>query len=368
MLNVMGEDIRLEHLREIQNRNLPVYVLGGGVYKDYIVQYLQDNHVANIKGYVVDDMYKKRNDGFITISEYVSKFARCSALVFGIHNYKIVKKKFEDLEKTIPYLYDFRINCVQNKLMRWNKEKIEMWLPKLNDTYAILADNKSRRTMELFLRAAVNGEFSELYEKCYEPIAYFNSVTNNLPVEILVDCGAFDGDDIYDFVQVYTGYEKIIAIEPDEKNLIALRKNIAANEIANVEIVPKGVSNRSGISSFLSSADAASHLSEDGDVYVQVIALDDILYKYRKSNVFIKMDIEGSEIDALIGASKFIRTFKPCLAICVYHKEDDLITIPQYIDSLVESGTYNYFLRFHGNSLSELVFYAVPTSWITVNS
>ncbi len=74
------------------------------------------------------------------------------------------------------------------------------------------------------------------------------------------------------------------------------------------------------------------------------------------------MDIEGSELDALHGAEKLIREYNPVMAICVYHKEEDLITIPQFINGLVGAGVYNYYLGFHGLDLAELVFYAVPKS------
>ena len=72
------------------------------------------------------------------------------------------------------------------------------------------------------------------------------------------------------------------------------------------------------------------------------------------------MDIEGSELDALKGARNTISTKHPTLAICVYHKEQDLIQIPQFINSLVDDGVYKYYLRFHGLDLAELVFYAIP--------
>ena len=70
------------------------------------------------------------------------------------------------------------------------------------------------------------------------------------------------------------------------------------------------------------------------------------------------MDIEGAELPALQGANKLINKNKPFLAICVYHKAKDLITIPQYIKQL--NNTYKFYLRKHTKYNScELVLYAV---------
>ena len=72
---------------------------------------------------------------------------------------------------------------------------------------------------------------------------------------------------------------------------------------------------------------------------------------------FIKMDIEGAELPALNGAEKIIQRHKPKLAVCVYHKREDLITIPQYIKSIVPE--YKFYLRVHFPYASELVLYGV---------
>ena len=77
-----------------------------------------------------------------------------------------------------------------------------------------------------------------------------------------------------------------------------------------------------------------------------------------KDNVtFIKMDIEGMELEALKGAEETIRRCKPKLAICAYHKKEDLIEIPQYIKSIRPD--YKLYLRAHEPTLSELVLYAI---------
>ena len=72
---------------------------------------------------------------------------------------------------------------------------------------------------------------------------------------------------------------------------------------------------------------------------------------------FIKMDIEGSELEALKGAQQTIQRDRPKLAICIYHKPEDMTDIPLYIKSLVPE--YRLYVRHHSNRCSETVLYAV---------
>lgn len=68
---------------------------------------------------------------------------------------------------------------------------------------------------------------------------------------------------------------------------------------------------------------------------------------------FLKFDIEGSELKGLIGAKETIRKNRPDLAICVYHKREDLYTIPNYILNLCPD--YKIYLRHYQLSKYETV-------------
>ena len=72
---------------------------------------------------------------------------------------------------------------------------------------------------------------------------------------------------------------------------------------------------------------------------------------------FVKMDIEGAEMDALQGMQRMIAQYKPKLAVCVYHKPEDLWEIPLYIHKLVPG--YRLILRQHSPLMdNDTVLYA----------
>ncbi len=72
---------------------------------------------------------------------------------------------------------------------------------------------------------------------------------------------------------------------------------------------------------------------------------------------FIKLDVEGAELEALKGARDTIIREHPKLAICVYHKKEDIWEIPEYILSL--SKEYRLYIRHYHWNPSETVLYAV---------
>lgn len=63
-------------------------------------------------------------------------------------------------------------------------------------------------------------------------------------------------------------------------------------------------------------------------------------------------------MESLIGASKTIVKDKPKLAVCIYHKPEDMITLPWYIKQLVPE--YRLFIRHHSGREVETVLYAMP--------
>jgi hypothetical protein len=73
---------------------------------------------------------------------------------------------------------------------------------------------------------------------------------------------------------------------------------------------------------------------------------------------FIKMDIEGAEYDALLGAAKVIQRDRPILAICVYHTQSDIWRIPLLIHEMLPE--HLLYLRAYEGDGFQTVMYAIP--------
>jgi len=164
-----------------------------------------------------------------------------------------------------------------------------------------------------------------------------------------VDCGAYIGDTMLRFYD-YNKEGKVICFEPDPANLKILNENSKGKDVL---IYPMGVASETKIVRFSANKGSASHISEDGSVSIAVTSLDETIYNFRPD--YIKMDIEGFELEALKGAKNIIKDFTPDLAICIYHKPKDLWEIPLCIQSINQN--YDFFIRCHAHLCIETVLY-----------
>lgn len=88
---------------------------------------------------------------------------------------------------------------------------------------------------------------------------------------------------------------------------------------------------------------------------IEAAALDEMVYD--REPTYIKMDIEGAEQEALKGCRRIIQDFRPKLAVCIYHKPDDLFEIPVMIKEM--NPAYKLYVRQYANAWFDTVLYAV---------
>lgn len=178
--------------------------------------------------------------------------------------------------------------------------------------------------------------------------------------EFFVDAGSFDGMTSIYFSEwcKKTGNrtrEYVYAFEPDINNAEKCHENLQKNGIEH-EIIMSGCWNEETILSFHAISNGTSRISSMGEISINVTSIDQALAG--KPVSFIKMDIEGAEIQALEGAKNTIKRNKPKLAISIYHKPEDIWQIPQII--LKYYPDYKLYLRHYSLTDYETVLYALP--------
>jgi FkbM family methyltransferase len=177
--------------------------------------------------------------------------------------------------------------------------------------------------------------------------------------EVFVDCGACRLETSLRFLRHAPKTKAIYAFEPDGMHIPYIYQAIEKNKLENVHFFEAAVSNQNGIMRFAGSENrvfAGGVLdSVNGNKDVAVNRIDDVIHE---KVTFIKMDIEGAELDALYGAEKTIIRDKPRLAICVYHSVNDIVDIPLYIHRLVPE--YRLYMRHHSSANDSTILYAIP--------
>lgn len=170
-----------------------------------------------------------------------------------------------------------------------------------------------------------------------------------------VDCGALDGKTTVYLSDWYKNYiKKIWLFEPDRENVEKCYKQMA-NLDCEFEIFEKAVWSSEKSIKFSELGNGMSGIDINGNVLVEATCLDKVIPYC--DNLYIKMDIEGAELEALKGAEDIICKCKPKLAICVYHKVSDIETIPKLI--LKYNSNYKLYLRHYSLTKNETVLYAL---------
>ena len=225
----------------------------------------------------------------------------------------------------------------------------------------VWSDDASRFEYLAQLRWRLLSDFDTLpnpvRDKIYFPSELFQLKDN----EVFIDCGAFDGDTIRSFLKQPNGLSgRICAFEADPGNFKSLERTLSMlPQHGPIVVNNRAVGAANGSVLFCASGNEASYVSPlSGDTRVECVALDKALDGLDPT--YIKMDIEGAELDALNGASELIARCSPVLAICSYHRQDHLWKIPLLIRSFYPD--YRFYLRPHLLEVWDLVCYAVPPS------
>ena len=281
---------------------------------------------------------------------------------FTVKKYTDIEAELEDF--TVLVCFGSRLHEVIARI-REIAEKRELYVPDVplagedlftyeyylahegdfSEAYGYLADEQSKKVFVNTVNYKISGKAQYLFD-CQTDEQEAWSLLPLGEEERYMDLGAYDGDTIAKFKARVSRYREIIAVEPDRRNFRKLEKNVLGAELHHV-----GIWKEDGERAFVSQGSRNSSLLERGlhqgnilETKTTPVRTVDTLAAGRAITL-IKMDVEGVEEEAILGARQTLAAYKPKLNIAAYHKSSDLFVLPRLIKSI--NSDYEIYLRHH---------------------
>lgn len=202
-------------------------------------------------------------------------------------------------------------------------------LPALYSVYEMFGGDESKKVFCAAIKGRLSGKLRD-YRFATEPQYFLEGFTPDAG-DIAVDGGAFDGATAVAFAKCGA---KVFAFEMDANNFQNCQRRIAEHADLNITLENLGLSDRSSVDHY-DALGVGSRRNSNGASTAQFVDLDSYVAQKNLPRVdYIKLDIEGAELDMLHGAAQTIKRFKPKMAVSAYHKIEDLWTLALYIKSL----------------------------------
>ena len=227
--------------------------------------------------------------------------------------------------------------------------------------YEKLEDDSSKFLLHAILNNFINYDFTSLQKTLNQKYHhYFDfDILPKMKEEVFADIGSYTGDTVLDFIKCYgeNSYKKIYCYEITTDIIPTLKNNLI--NYKNIEIKSLAVSNKSKTLYVdeNSTSNSANKTKNKGKIKIEAKSLDEDV---KEKISLIKMDIEGDEELALMGAKKHIQNDTPKLLISLYHNNNHYFKLPKLIYSYNKN--YKFYLRNYGGNLypTEIVLFAIP--------
>ncbi len=336
---ILQEIMRLESIFGIKPKRCIIYKQ---CERNEIFNCIEEKKIPIIEKKTIKNEEFGSNDYFLICWDYSVRVIDVKSFIFKVNRF--LNRKFPNwVDRHNPYSRKMD-EMSHNSFLRFNRpddyKKVLYYKNHVEDLeriYAYLEDEISKNTFVSIIKAicecdkyrGYEGRPDEKYWDCYI----------HLQEEFWINCGACCGDTIMWFLFNKYPYYQIDAYEGDKDFAEKMKKNIDGIGASNIIYYNE-------------------YIGTDSE------SANDLEIRYSGKKVtLINMDIEGAELNVLIGLKKLIKRDKPVLAICAYHKPEDLIELVDFI-KLVDAD-YHVYLRKYSNGgpvgVTEYVYYFVPT-------
>lgn len=333
----------------LQNTAKPVVLYGMGNGADKILDWCDANGVE-VQGVFASDEFVRGQ----------------SFRGFTVERYDDLRKRLGNRELLVVIAFASERPEVLERFARLNEEQQTVaphlplfdepevvsreWLAKyerqLQSVYDRLADEQSRRVFAATLNYKLSGKLSYLFDCTTQREEDLRALVKPGPEETYLDLGAYNGDTLEEWGRLTDWrWRQAVAVEPDRRNCRKLR--LLAERLEErglpVEVVEGGVWSETGSLSFSDSGGRQSTFVGGNKKIVAVTTIDEIMAG--RGLTYVKMDVEGAEMQALTGGRAALQRCLPRLFIAAYHYDADIFRLPLLLWSLAPA--YKIYLRKH---------------------
>ena len=357
IVNTYNENEIVRFLDKIRvNPKEKIYLYGAGAGCQWFIKFA-NNLKLHIEGIIDKNKYGGiiKEIPIVRIQDAVCSKEEVIILVTALKYREEIKSELNRLNQIDCFIFDPSLTVLFGLSEEEKKEYIIDNWTELEIISNRLNDEISKKTLELYLKGIISSN-PDFYENYAEENQYFPDFikTNLSENEVYVDVGAYTGDSVISFINACNNkYKRIYAFEPDRDSFFCMEKSFADERI---KLIPKGCGKENAIFTFLPDLDEGKFVekSDEGEK-IEVVALDDVIFE---EVTYIKFDVEGMEMDSLIGCRHLIAKNRPKLAISIYHNIDDLIKCFRYVSSI--NSDYRFYLRHYWNCCgTDFVLFAI---------
>lgn len=340
--------------QRLKNEARPILLWGTGNGADKIIAELERcgifvSGVFASDGFVRERYYKgfrvlSLADAEAIFGDFVALFSFGSDRPEVLENIKRVMSRHTLLAPEVPVAGGEIFN------LEFAKQNAE----RLSRVYSLLADEQSKKVFENTVLFKLTGDISLLFGCETDDDEAFDNILRLESGSSFLDLGAYSGDTVVDFVSRVGSFSHITAVEPDKKSFLKLERN---TEALAIECINAAVSNTDGEVLFGAKASRGSSIGEGFPLSAVTV---DTLARQKRFD-YIKFDVEGAELSAVMGAEMTIKRDKPKMRIAAYHKSADYFTIPEAVLSIIPD--YDVYMR-HNPSVPawDTDFFFIPKS------
>lgn len=188
------------------------------------------------------------------------------------------------------------------------------------------------------------------------------------PVQTIIHAGVFDGTDCTKFLRTFPNLTAIHGFEPRGEERIAPDTLAAIKQSGKVQIHTKGLWNTTeavpliGSGCYTTLCPNASQEQITGTI--ETTSIDEFVAHNTVEQVdYICLDVERAEERVLAGARQTIKDHRPQLAVCIYHKKEDIFQLPLLMDAMLDD--YVFHIGHYYHFLNETVLYAIPRELVS---